>query len=575
MKSLWKYLKPYKKQLIVGPFFKLSEAVLELFIPIMMANVIDYGVNTKNTSYIFKMGLVMLVTVICGLLFAYVCQYSASIASQGFGIRMRSAVFEHITKLSFEQTEKYGTSSLITRITNDINIMQQGVAMFIRLFIRAPFITFGSIVMAMFIDIKMSLIFLGALPVFIASIALIMSRTLPMYKQVQEKTDKINTVMSENLSGVRVIRAFAKTEAEKERFNTANNEYEKIVTTAGKIAVILNPGTMLIMNLVNVLIIHFGAKSVFIGEMTQGEITAFLSYSSYIVTALVVLSTMIILWTKAIASSLRVAALLNMEPSIKDNQTQEVKETDAQTVLEFKNVSFSYNKNSENALSDINFAVKKGESIGIIGGTGAGKTTLIKLIERMYEPTEGQILVGGVPIEDYPSAQLRSKIGMVAQKAVLLTSTVAENIRQGKPDATDEEIIEALKTAQAYDFIKNKPNGINTKVSRGASNFSGGQKQRLSIARALVRKPEILILDDSSSALDYATDAALRKAIKEYAKDMTVINISQRISSIEHCDRILVLSQGEQLGFAPHDELLKAVDLYAGIYESQGERRKD
>lgn len=568
MKILWKYLKPYKKQLIIGPFFKLCEAILELFIPMLMAFVIDKGVNSSNTGYIFKIGFVMLGVTVIGLLFAYVCQYSASIASQGFGTNVRNAVFEHVSKLSYSQIESYGTSSLVNRITNDINIMQQGVAMCIRLFIRAPFICLGSIVMALFIDVKLALVFIVSLPIFIVLIAVIMCITVPLYKKVQGKTDNIASSLRENLAGIRVIRAFAKRDVQQKKFEDSNGEYQKYVVKVGRISAIMNPATMLIMNIVIVLLIYFGSKRVFVGGMTQGEVTAFISYATYIINALVVLATLIVLLTKAVASSNRVAELLNMESDISETASVP-KSVDTDISVEFKSVSFAYNSESEEAVSDIDFSVKKGEQIGIIGGTGAGKSTVANLIDRLYDATSGTVLVDGIDVKKYSQRGLRSKIGFVTQKAVLFSGTVAENMRQSKADATDSEIVEALKVAQAYDFVMEKQGGINATVSRGGANFSGGQKQRLSIARALVRKPDILILDDSSSALDYATDASLRLAIRKFSKEMTVINISQRVGSIIHCDKILLLSQGQQIAFDNHYRLIENVPLYQDICHSQ------
>lgn len=568
MRILWKYLKPYKKELVVGPFFKLCEAILELLIPILMAFVIDKGVNDSNTGYIVKIGLVMFGVVIIGLLFAYVCQYSASIASQGFGTNVRNAVFQHISELSYSQIESYGTSSLVNRITNDINIMQQGVAMLIRLFIRAPFICLGSIVMSLFIDVKLALVFIVSLPIFIVLITVIMGITVPLYKKVQSKTDNIASALRENLAGVRVIRAFAKKDVQKEKFEDSNREYQKYVVKVGRISAIMNPATMLIMNIVIVLLIHFGSKRVFVGSMTQGEVTAFISYATYIINALVVLANLIVLLTKAVASSNRVAELLSIESNISEPLSPP-KSVDTEFSLEFKNVSFAYNSEAEEAVSNIDFSVRKGQQIGVIGGTGAGKSTIANLIDRLYDATDGAVLVDGIDVKEYSQKELRGKIGFVTQKAVLFSGTVAENVRQGKPDATDSEIIEALKVAQAYDFVSEKQGGINTKVSRGGANFSGGQKQRLSIARALVRKPDILILDDSSSALDYATDASLRIAIRKFAKEMTVINISQRVSSLIHCDKILLLSQGQQIAFDNHYKLIDKEPLYQDICHSQ------
>lgn len=573
MKVLWQYLRPYKKELVIGPFFKLCEAVLELLIPTLMSYVIDRGVRAADGSYIYKTGLFMLGIATVGLLCAYICQYSASIASQGFGTRVRSAVFRHIASLSYAQVEAYGTSALVTRITNDINLMQQGVALMIRLFIRAPFICLGSIVMALLIDVKLALVFIAAMPVFILLTVLVMSATIPLYHNVQRWTEKIAGILRENLSGVRVIRAFSRQEQEQDHFDEANQDYKKFVVKVGKLSAVMNPASMLLMNLVVAAVLYFGAGRVNVGDMTQGEITAFISYASYMLTALVVLANLIVLLTKAAASSQRVAEFLNLQPNIREASAPlPVPEHDS--AIAFCDVSFAYSADSEAAIKHITFQVEKGQRVGIIGGTGVGKSTLINLLDRFYEPTSGRILVDGIDIRSYPLAVLRQKIGMVSQRAVLLSGTVAENIRQGKPDATDMEIETALRAAQAYDFIQEKPDGIDTKVSRGGTNFSGGQKQRLSIARALVRKPDILVLDDSSSALDYATDAALRRAIHDLSDRMTVITVSQRVSAIRHCDKILVLADGEQMGYGSHDELLQNCPVYVEICASQGQKEE-
>lgn len=573
MKILWQYLRPYKKQLAIGPFFKLLEAVLELLIPTLMAFIIDKGVRAGDQAYIFRTGLLMLGIAVVGLLFAYICQYSASIASQGFGTRVRDAVYRHICKLSYAQVEDYGSAALVTRITNDINLMQQGVAMVIRLFIRAPFICFGSIVMALFIDPKLALIFIIAMPIFILMTVLIMTATIPLYKHVQKWTETIGSILRENLSGVRVIRAFAKQKTEKERFDSANLDYEKTVIRVGKLSAVMNPASMLLMNLVVAAILYFGAGRVNIGGMTQGEITAFISYASYMLTSLVVLANLIVLLTKAAASAQRVAELLHIAPAITDPAGRSaLREEDS--AVRFDKVTFAYNQESEAALHEISFVIKKGQQIGIIGGTGAGKSTLINLIARFYDPTSGRILIDGMEIASYAQKELRSKIGLVPQKAVLLSGTVADNLRQGKPDATEQEMRNALAAAQALSFIQDKEGGLDAKVNRGGTNFSGGQKQRLSIARALVRQPEILILDDSTSALDYATDAALRTAIRKFSENMTVITISQRVSTLTHCDQILVLCEGEQMGYGSHTSLLETCPAYREICESQQQKEE-
>lgn len=566
MKALWQYLKPFKKQLVIGPFFKLAEAVLELFIPMLMAFVIDRGVRENDLGYVFKMGLVMLATVVLGLIFAYICQYSASIASQGFGTNVRNALFTHVGKLSYSQIEEYGPAALVNRITNDVNVAQTSVAMIIRLLIRAPFISIGSVIMAMFIDFKLALLFLISLPVFVLAIYLVMRKTIPMYKRVQGKTDAVAGVLRENLLGVRVIRAFDRQQDEQVRFEERNRDFEKLVVRVGKISAVMNPVTMLLMNFVVVGILYFGANRVYTGGMTQGEITAFISYASYMMTALVVLASLIVLLTRGIASAQRISALLSIEPGF---EQQEHLSGESDCKVRFDNVSFSYNSESEYAVENISFSVSKGESIGIIGGTGAGKSTVVNLISRIYTATKGTVLFNGVDIKKYDAALLHQKIGVASQKAVLLSGTVAGNVRQGDPAASDEAVIRALKCAHAYEFVTAKEDGINSAVTRGGTNFSGGQKQRLSIARAVVKNPEILILDDSLSALDYATESKVREAIRGLSKEMSLVVVSQRVSSVMNCDKILLLDQGVQVGFAPHEMLLESSGLYREICTSQ------
>lgn len=568
MKILWQYLRPYKKQLVVGPFFKLCEAMLELLIPTLMAYVIDQGIVQKQPSTILRLGAVMLCITLVGMACASVCQYSASIAAQGFGTKVRNAVFAQIETLSYAQVEAYGTSSLVNRITNDINLMQQGVAMTIRLFTRAPFICIGSIIMALFIDPKLALVFIVALPIFALITALVMAITVPLYKVVQSGTDKIAEILRENLLGVRVIRAFAKRKQEQKRFEDANAEYEKAVVRVGKLSAVMHPISMLLMNLVVVAILFFGAKRVHIGSMTQGEITAFISYATYMLTSLVVVATLTIALTKAVASAQRVAELLNLQPQIVDGFDTPSPVIGA-PALSFCNVSFAYHAGGEAAVQGISFELDKGQTVGIIGGTGVGKSTIVNLLSRFYEPTKGKILINGVDYQAFSQDDLHQKIGLVSQKAVLLSGTVADNIRQGKPDATEAEIVQALTLAQAYDFIEAKEDGIHTQVSRGGTNFSGGQQQRLSIARALVRKSEILVFDDSASALDNVTNVALRAALKSLDWDVSILIVSQQVSAVCHCDKILVLEDGAQVGFDTHEKLQRNVPLYQAICASQ------
>lgn len=573
MFKLIRFLKPYKKQVILGPAFKLLEAILELLIPLLMALLIDNGVKTHNLSYVLKIGGFMLLTAIIGAASAFVCQYYASIASQGVGTVIRNDLFKKIETFSFVEIDKLGTSSLINRLTSDVNQLQLAVAMLIRLVVRVPFLCVGGIIMVMFINFKLSIILLIMMPLFAIILYFIMSKSIPLYKNVQQKLDKLSIVVRENLSGVRVIRAFAKVDSERLRFNKANKDYADNTINVGKISALLNPATTVIINFGIAAVLWFGGIEVNIGNMTQGEVIAFINYINTILSALIILANLVILFTKAAASASRVNEVFSIQPSIVDKKSSlEALSSNidsSATVIEFKNVSFSYNKSSEYALKNINFRINRGETIGIIGSTGSGKTTLISLIARLYDTTEGSVTVNGIDVKDQAQNSLRNIIGMVPQKAVLFKGTVSENIRWGKEFATEDEIREAARIAQADKFIENLPQGYDTIISQGGSNLSGGQKQRLTIARALVRKPEILILDDSSSALDYATDTALRKELKENTNNMTVIMITQRVSTIKNSDLIIVLDEGEIVGIGKNDILMETCDVYSEIYNSQ------
>lgn len=567
MKTLWQYLKPYKKQITIGPVFKLAEAILELMIPTMMGMVIDQGVAKGDMNYVFRTGGLTLLLALVGLGCAYVCQYVASIASQGFGTNVRNALFHHISTLSHAQLDTIGAATMVNRITNDVNLMQQGIAMVIRLLIRAPFICIGSFIMAFIIDPGLSLVILAAMPLVVLIVYLVMSRTIPLNRAVQKKLDKIAGILRENLSGVRVIRAFARRGSEEAKFESANDAYRKDAIRVGRLSALLNPATVLIMNAAVIGILYFGGVRVNAGGMRQGEIISFIQYAAYMMQALVVLANLIVLLTKALASGGRVAELLQMENNLPDGA---VTEGDmGKAIVEFRDVSFSYHKSEEPTLEHLSFTLDRGETLGVIGGTGAGKSTLIHLIPRFYEATGGEVLVDGVNVKEYKKDALRAKIGIAMQKAVLFRGTMAENIRQGKKGASMEEVRAAARTAQAEEFIEALPKGYDTVVERGGTNFSGGQKQRVSVARALIRRPELLILDDSSSALDYATDAKLRHGLKDYAKDMSVIIVSQRLSAVLDADHILVLKEGVQVGYGTHEELLETNAFYKEICESQ------
>lgn len=563
-----RYLTAFKKEVIIGQTAKFIEAVFEVLVPLIMANIIDKGINGgEGKPYIYKMGGLLVLLGILGLGFALICQYLASKASQGVGTVMRNDMFRHINSLSHAELDRIGTPSLITRLTNDINQVQTAVAMYIRLVVRAPFIVIGSAIMAISVDRKLSLVFLVVIPLVVLILYLVMSRSIKYYKVIQKKLDRISLVTREGLSGVRVIRAFSRQDTEQHRFDEANDEYLRISLNVGKLSALLNPLTYAVLNLAIAAIVWFGGFRVQIGGLTQGEVIAFVNYMTQISLALVVVANLVVLFTKAAASASRINEILDIEPSVKNGEYSGKGE--GSTAVKFDNVSFSYNKNGENALENISFTAGKGETIGIIGGTGSGKSTLVNLIPRFYDCTEGTIEIDGVKIADYDTKSLRGRIGTVPQKAVLFSGTIAENMRWGKPDATEEEIRSALDIAQASEFVNKLENGLETHISQGGKNLSGGQKQRMTIARALVSKPEILILDDSASALDFATDAALRKAIAQSTNKMTVFIVSQRANSIRYADKIIVLDDGKQAGMGTHKELLDSCDVYREICYSQ------
>lgn len=567
--KLISFLKPYKKQCIIGPIFKLLEAILELLLPTLMALIINKGVNMNNASYVLKMGGLMLMMALLGFTSSMVCQYNAALASQGFGTMLRNTLFEHISSFAYTEIDKFGTPSLINRITNDVNQLQFGVAMLIRLVIRAPFICIGATVMAMILDFKLSLILLASIPVFTAILYFLITKTSPLYIKYQQKLDRLGVVLRENLQGVRVIRAFAKTSHEEKRFNASNDDLTETGILVSRISALLNPMTSFVINAVIIVVLWIGAFHINSGTLMQGQIIAFVNYITQILLALIVVSNLIITFTKVEASANRVSEVLETTTSISNNTNTAISHKTKSTAIKFKNVSFGYNSTGDIALENVSVDINRGETVGIIGGTGSGKSTFVNLIPRFYDVTNGEIIVNGVNVKDYNLNALRNKIGIVQQKAALFTGTVAENIRWGKQDASEQEIIDAAKIAQAHEFIKNMPQEYETQVSRGGMNFSGGQKQRLTIARALVAKPEILILDDSASALDFATDAALRKEIKENSVNVTVLIVSQRVSSIKHSDKIIVFDDGQIVGIGTHDELLDSCDVYKEICFSQ------
>lgn len=563
-----RYLGAVKQYVIIGQTSKLIEAIFEVIVPLIMAAIVDNGIKgNMGKGYIYKMGGVLVLLGVLGLCFALICQYLASKASQSVGTVMRNDMFRHINSLSHAELDRLGTPSLITRLTNDINQVQQAVAMFIRLVVRAPFIVIGSAIMAMSIDLKLSVIFVIIIPLVVLVLYIIMSRSIKYYKVIQKKLDRISLVTREGLSGVRVIRAFSRQDTEQKRFDEANDDYLEISLRVGRLSALLNPLTYVILNLAIAAIVWFGGVRVNIGQLTQGEVIAFVNYMTQISLALVVVANLVVLFTKAAASSARINEVLEIEPSIKNGTEQNG--VGSENAVEFSHVFFSYNNSGEYALEDIDFTAKKGQTIGVIGGTGSGKSTLASLIPRFYDISKGELKIDGTNAADYDTTALRQRIGVVPQKAVLFSGTIAENMRWGKRDATDEEIWKALETAQAKEFVEKMPEGLNTHIAQGGKNLSGGQKQRLTIARALVSQPDILILDDSASALDFATDAALRKAIAQNTTGMTTFIISQRANSIMQADKIIVLDDGKQVGLGTHKELLENCDVYREICYSQ------
>lgn len=572
MKKLLKYLKNYKKELIFGPFFKLLEAIFELIVPVVMANIIDKGIGNNDKEYILKMSGVIVLLGICGLGFALTCQYLAAKCAYGFGTELREALYKHINTLSHSSVDKIGTSSLVNRLTNDTNTVQNGVNMFIRLAVRAPFLVIGAAVMAVAIDVKLAVIFFAAAPLIAAIIFVIMRKTVPMYKKTQQKLDRAALLTRENIEGTRVIRAFSRQEEEIDEFNKAVDEISESSVAVGKISAILNPAAFMIMNLGIVAILWFGGVRINAGDLTQGELTAFTNYMTQILLALVVLANLIVTFTKAFASANRVSEVFELAP---EGNGIELPDKNSNNIIEFRNVSFRYEGASENSVSGLSFTLKRGEMLGIIGGTGSGKSTAASLIPCFYRADEGEVIVAGKNVIKCDYEALRSIIGYVPQKAVLFTGTVRENMKWRKSDASDEEIIAALKTAQAWEFVEKMPKKLDTAILQGGRNLSGGQRQRLSIARALVGQPEIIILDDSTSALDYATDFKLRKSLKNDMKRSSVIMISQRTTSLKDADKIIVMDDGQPVGIGKHEELLETCDIYREIYSSQMNEKED
>ena len=569
MKKLLIFLKDYKKETVLAPLFKLLEASFELLIPLVVASIVDYGIGQSDLSYVYRMGGIMVLLGVVGLIAAVTAQYFSAKAAVGFATGLRSALFKHIQSLSYTEIDTVGASTLITRLTSDINQVQSGVNMTLRLLLRSPFIVFGAMIMAFTVDVKSALIFVGVIPLLSLVVFGVMVITMPMYKQVQKRLDEVLALTRENLTGIRVIRAFHKEKEEIENFKKDNEELTGMQLLVGKISGLMNPITYVIVNLGLVLLIYTGALQVDTGVLTQGQVVALINYISQILVELIKLANLIVLITKALSCANRISSVFEMKSSMLDDG-KAVAEMDVKNpILEFENVGFRYAGAGEESLSNIDFAVFQGETVGIIGGTGSGKTTLVNLIPRFYDATSGSVNYHGKPIREYSLEELRGRIGVVPQKAVLFKGTIKSNLQWGKEDATMEEMEEALTASQSKEFVDKLDKYLDTPVAQGGKNFSGGQRQRLTIARALVRNPEILILDDSTSALDYATDAKLRRELKKRKTTMTTFIVSQRTSSIQFADKIIVLEDGKVVGLGTHEELLKTCEVYQEIYDSQ------
>ena len=568
MKRLLPYMKGYWKECILGPVFKLLEAIFELIVPLVTAKMIDVGIANRDMGYIWRMGGLMIVLAACGLLFALICQYFASKCAYGFGTALRSALYRHVNTLSHSALDRIGTASLITRITSDTNTVQSGLNMMIRLATRCPFLIIGAAIMAMRIDLKLSVIFLIAIPIIGVLLYGVTCWTIPRYGENQGNLDNIARHTRENLDGVRVIRAFSRQEEEIASYREDCDVFAKRSIAVGRVGAILNPASFLIMNLGIVAVLWFGGVRVDTGHLTQGELTAFVNYMTQIALSMVRMAELLISFNKAAASAKRVSDILAEEPDIVGGDAA-LDFRQEQPVLEFDHVTFAYPGGGEAALSDISFSLLPGETLGIIGGTGSGKSTIANLIPRFYDTKEGSVRICGKDVRSYALEELRQFVGVVPQRASLVTGTIADNLRWGNPDADTAELEQACKIAQAWEFVSQTPQGLETPVTQGGRSLSGGQKQRLTIARAMVGAPKLLILDDSMSALDYATDLALRRALAEKMQDVTKIVISQRATSIQHADHILVMEDGKCVGYGTHEELLVQCPVYAEIFQTQ------
>ena len=568
LKKLLVYMKEYKKESILGPLFKLLEATFELLVPLVMASVIDVGIHNRDQNYIIRMCLLLVGLGVVGLICSITAQYFAAKASVGFAANLRRALFSHIQSLSFTEMDRVGGATLITRMTSDVNQVQNGVNLTLRLLLRSPFVVFGAMVMAFTVDWKAALVFAAVIPLLAAVVFGIMLWTMPRYKKVQAGLDRVLGITRENLTGVRVVRAFGREEAETRRFQESNRELTNLQVFVGRISSLMNPLTFVLINVAAAVLIWVGAVRVDAGFLTQGAVVALLNYMSQILVELIKMANLIINISKALACANRISNVLETESTLASPVSPKASGEERGTVV-FENVSLTYAGAGAPSLTTLSFRAGPGETIGIIGGTGSGKSTVVNLIPRFYDVTEGRVLVDGVDVREYDVNVLRGKIGAVMQKAVLFTGTIRENLLWGREDAGEEELWQALETAQAREFVEQKPGKLEEAVSQGGKNLSGGQKQRLTIARALVRRPEILILDDSASALDFATDAKLRKAIREMPGAPTVFLVSQRASSLQYADQIIVLDDGEAVGIGTHSELLESCEVYREIYESQ------
>lgn len=578
MKQIWIYMKNYKKETVLAPLFKMLEACFELCVPLVIAQITDNGILAGDKGYVAKMGGILFILAVIGLLCSAVAQYFSARAAVGVATKLRHGLFKHIEGLSFTEIDSVGISTLITRMTSDINQVQSGVNMFLRLFLRSPFIVFGAMVMAFTIDVKAALIFVVTIIVLSIVVFAIILYTIPMYKKVQAALDKVLGITRENLTGARVIRAFGMEEDEIAEYDSRTDKLVRLQIGVGRISALMNPVTLLIINVATIILVWTGAIQVDTGRLSQGDVIALVSYMSQILVELVKLANLIVTLTKAVACGNRIKTVFDVESSIKNDVFDNSKlnnQSGSEYAVEFIHAAHMYNGSMEESLTDMNFNIKKGQTVGIIGGTGSGKSTLVQMIPRFYDASSGEVRVNGKNVKSYSLEELRDKIGIVMQKAVLFKGTIKENLLWGKGDATDEEIYEALDIAQAREFVDGKPEGIETMVEQGGRNLSGGQRQRLTIARAVIRKPEILILDDSSSALDFATDSKLRAALKAISEsgNTTVIIVAQRASAIMHADNIIVLDDGEISGMGTHDELMETNEVYSEIYRSQNAMR--